>query len=136
MNNHHWCRRTVPAVLIAAVLGAAAHTASAAPTSDELAAARARLVEVTSQMPAGWPATEVMWEATEQPTLTAAELQRLQQDVARMPAGWPATEVMRQTAEEATLSAAELQRLQEDVARMPAGWPATEVIRRTLDAAR
>src|SRR5215211_1962707 len=69
MNNHHWCRRTVPAVLIAAVLGAAAHTASAAPTSDELAAARARLVEVTSQMPAGWPATEVMWEATEQPTL-------------------------------------------------------------------
>jgi hypothetical protein len=136
MKNHHWCRRTVPAVLIAAVLGTAAHTASAAPTSDDPAAAeRARLVEITAQMPAGWPATEVMRQAAEGPALSAAELQRLQQDAARMPAGWPATEAMRKAAE-GPAATTESQDRQDDVDRMPAGWPATEVMRQERDAPR
>ena len=138
MKNNHWCRRTCSAVLIAAVLGTAAHTAaSAAPNNDEPAAdSQARLAETASRMPAGWPATEVMRRGAEAPTATVDELTRWQQDVAAMPAGWPATEVMGRALDAATTTATadNVPRWQQDVAAMPAGWPATEVMRRALGA--
>jgi hypothetical protein len=57
-----------------------------------------RLRQIAAKMPAGWPATEVMSRAAEQPLGDAAARERWSRDAERMPAGWPATEVMRRAA--------------------------------------
>ena len=93
-----------------------------------------RLRQIVAKMPAGWPATEVMRRAAEQPLADAVtrEQRRLREIVAKMPAGWPTTEVMRRAAEQPSGDAVarEQRRLREIVAKMPAGWPATELMRR------
>jgi hypothetical protein len=53
-----------------------------------------RLREIAAEMPSGWPATEVMERAAEQPLGDAAARERWRRDAERMPSGWPATEVM------------------------------------------
>jgi hypothetical protein len=57
-----------------------------------------RLRQIAAKMPAGWPATEVMERAAEQPLGDEVARERWHRDAERMPAGWPATEVMRQAA--------------------------------------
>jgi hypothetical protein len=59
-----------------------------------------RLRQIAAKMPSGWPATEVMMRAAEQPLGDAVARARWSRDAARMPSGWPATEVMRQAAAE------------------------------------
>jgi hypothetical protein len=57
-----------------------------------------RLRQIASKMPSGWPATEVMERAAEQPLGDAIARARWRRDAERMPSGWPATEVMRREA--------------------------------------
>jgi ribosomal protein L39E len=57
-----------------------------------------RLRQITDRMPSGWPATDVMSRAAEQPLGDAVARARWSRDAERMPAGWPATEVMRRAA--------------------------------------
>ena len=49
-------------------------------------------------MPTGWPATEVMRRAAEQPGDSAVAREVWSRVVDLIPAGWPATEVMRRAA--------------------------------------
>ncbi len=57
-----------------------------------------RLRQIAAKMPSGWPASEVMSRAAEQPLGDAVARERWSRDADRMPAGWPATEVMRRAA--------------------------------------
>jgi uncharacterized membrane protein YdfJ with MMPL/SSD domain len=57
-----------------------------------------RLRQIAAKMPSGWPATEVMKRAADQPLGDAVDRERWRRDAERMPAGWPATEVMRRAA--------------------------------------
>ena len=63
---------------------------------------RARLREAVDQMPAGWPATEVMRQQIEAPLGDATERPEWREAADRMPAGWPATEATRQSGAEGT----------------------------------
>ena len=61
---------------------------------------RARLHDVVEQMPAGWPATEVMRREVEAPLGDAAQRARWREAAEHMPAGWPATEATRRSGTE------------------------------------
>ena len=61
---------------------------------------RARLRDAVDQMPAGWPATEVMRQQIEAPLGDATQRARWREAAERMPAGWPATEATRQSGAE------------------------------------
>jgi hypothetical protein len=51
-------------------------------------------------MPSGWPATEAMRRAAEQPLRHSAAHHDWRQAVELMPSGWPATDAMRRAAAE------------------------------------
>jgi hypothetical protein len=57
-----------------------------------------RLGQIAAKMPSGWPATEAMRRAAEQPLGDAAARERWSRDAERMPSGWPATEAMQRAA--------------------------------------
>jgi hypothetical protein len=57
-----------------------------------------RLRQIAAKMPSGWPATEVMTQAAEQPLGDAVARERWSRDAERMPSGWPATEAMQRAA--------------------------------------
>ena len=57
-----------------------------------------RLEQIATKMPSGWPATEAMRRAAEQPLGDAVAREQWSRDAERMPSGWPATEVMRRAA--------------------------------------
>jgi hypothetical protein len=77
----------------------AADRTEAVPTWILIRAQR-RLGQIAARMPSGWPATEVMRRAAEQPLGDAVARERWSRDAERMPSGWPATEVMRGAAAE------------------------------------
>jgi hypothetical protein len=56
---------------------------------------RRQLRHVVARMPSGWPATEVMRRAIEEPLGDVVQRADWRRAVDRMPAGWPATEAMR-----------------------------------------
>ena len=61
---------------------------------------RARLSDAVDEMPAGWPATEVMRQQIEAPLGDAAQRARWRETAEHMPAGWPATDATRRSGAE------------------------------------
>lgn len=58
-----------------------------------------RLRLIAAEMPAGWPATEAMMQASGQVLGDAAAREQWRRDADRMPPGWPATQAMSRAAE-------------------------------------
>jgi hypothetical protein len=61
---------------------------------------RVRLCQLAAELPANWPAAQVLRRAAEQPLGDPAQRARWRRDAALMPSNWPATQVLLADAEQ------------------------------------